>query len=131
MADRFAIDIAEMPRIKQFVGGFLAKLEKNAHFNTRFSLVIEELAMNIMQHSKAVEPYFEVEVTGKKDGAVSICFLDSGIPFNPTQIVEPELNTPLEQRDPGGLGLFLVKKYAEDIVYTRQDGRNKLYLEMQ
>ena len=56
----------------------------------------------------------------------SVTFLDSGIPFNPLNTADPDVNAPTEERGIGGLGIFLVKKTMDGIDYRYEDGRNVL-----
>ncbi len=58
--------------------------------------------------------------------AIEISFSDTGHPYNPLTKSAPDFITPLQQRQEGGLGIFLIKKYVEDISYKWQDGRNIL-----
>ncbi len=57
---------------------------------------------------------------------VSITFIDSGIPYDPLAKPDPDVTLSVEQRDVGGLGIFLVKKTMDDMTYAREDGRNVL-----
>jgi len=57
-----------------------------------------------------------------------IKFEDSGIPFNPLLIKEPDLNEDLIERGLGGLGIHIVKKIMDTIDYYRKDGKNILII---
>ena len=54
---------------------------------------------------------------------------DNGHPFDPTAAPDPDLSLPLEQRDPGGLGIHLMRQMMDRLHYQRRDGRNILRLE--
>ena len=56
----------------------------------------------------------------------SITLTDSGVPFDPLQKPDPDTSLPAEEREIGGLGIFLVKKTMDDVIYRREDGRNLL-----
>ena len=62
------------------------------------------------------------------DGEAAISFEDGGIPYNPLGHADPDPTLPLEERDIGGLGIFLVKKTMDGVDYRREDGRNVLVL---
>ena len=53
-------------------------------------------------------------------------FRDSGVPFNPLEQADPDVNAPLEQRKIGGLGLFLVRKTMDKLNYVYENGQNVL-----
>ena len=54
---------------------------------------------------------------------------DNGIAFNPfEEAPEPDPTLGLEERPIGGLGVFLVKQFADSTAYERVDGRNRITL---
>jgi len=55
-------------------------------------------------------------------------FEDRGREFNPLEISEPDLDTPIENRQLGGLGIHLVKKMMDEAQYRREGDRNILML---
>ena len=91
------------------------------------NLALEEAATNSVMYAydaPEVGPvYISVSV---RDGVVKMVVEDRGKPFDPTQKKDPDLTLPGEERPIGGLGIFLVKKLMDDVVYERKDGRNIL-----
>ena len=57
---------------------------------------------------------------------VSITFFDSGIPFNPMDREEPDTSLSVEEREIGGLGIFIVRKSMDEIFYEYKNGQNIL-----
>lgn len=57
-----------------------------------------------------------------------LTFSDSGIPFNPLMTANPDLDQPAESRPIGGLGVFLVRQFMDDVEYQRENDRNHLVL---
>lgn len=57
-----------------------------------------------------------------------LTFSDSGIPFNPLEVSDPDVNAPLSERKIGGLGVFMVKKLMDSVEYRRESDRNVLTL---
>ena len=55
-------------------------------------------------------------------------FEDRGREFNPLEIAEPDLETPIEDRQLGGLGIHLVKNMFDLAEYRRDGDRNILLL---
>ena len=51
---------------------------------------------------------------------------DAGVPFNPLEGPDPDINSPLERREIGGLGIYLCKKMMDRIEYRYEDGNNVL-----
>ena len=58
--------------------------------------------------------------------AVTITFIDRGIPYDPLAAADPDVTRPAEARDIGGLGVFMTKKFVDDIRYEYVDGQNVL-----
>ena len=55
-----------------------------------------------------------------------ITFIDSGVPYNPLKKPDPDVTKDLEERELGGLGIFMVKKSMDDITYEYKEGQNIL-----
>ena len=63
------------------------------------------------------------------ENTVRLRFTDSGIAFDPMQTEDPDVDMPADEREIGGLGIFLVKKTMDRIAYARKDGKNVLKLQ--
>ena len=61
-------------------------------------------------------------------GEVLLCVEDSGPPFNPLQAPPPDLTLPMTERQPGGLGIHLVKQMMDRLDYGRAGAKNRLTL---
>lgn len=91
-------------------------------------IAVDEISANIFQYSKATE--FIVKI-GTIEDDVYIEFMDNGIPYNPLNANEPDINKSLEQRDinPGGWGIYIVKKIMDTVKYEFENGYNKLIIQ--
>jgi anti-sigma regulatory factor (Ser/Thr protein kinase) len=58
--------------------------------------------------------------------SVQLEYTDRGIPFNPLEAPEANVQVPLEERQPGGLGIHLIRQIMSDLRYQRSDGENQL-----
>ena len=58
--------------------------------------------------------------------AVSLTFIDSGVPYNPLVKEDPNTALSANERQIGGLGIYLVKKTMDDMTYSYRDGQNVL-----
>ena len=97
-------------------------------------LIIEELVVNIVDYAYPVasedplsptDDYLDVEIT-LDDSKLTFRFHDGGVPFNPLQQTPPDTSLPMSKRKKGGLGIFLVKKEADDISYEYTGCENVL-----
>jgi len=60
------------------------------------------------------------------DSDITLEFEDSGIAYDPLSAETPDITLPVEEREIGGLGLFVVKNLMDSVVYRREDGKNFL-----
>ena len=58
--------------------------------------------------------------------AVVITFIDNGVPYDPLKNADPDITLSAEEREIGGLGIYMVKKSMDDIFYEYRDGQNIL-----
>ncbi|MGE4318605.1 MAG: ATP-binding protein [Deferribacterales bacterium] len=87
-------------------------------------LLTEELAANVINYAyESKDGGLEIE-TSADDFSVRLTVMDSGKEFNPLLIPDPDTAAPLQERKIGGLGIFLVKQFADSISYRREDGMN-------
>ena len=66
--------------------------------------------------------------TSEDPRSVSITFIDRGVPYDPLAKPDPDITLSAEERDIGGLGIFMVKKSMDDLRYEYKDGQNVLTL---
>lgn len=92
-------------------------------------LSCEEIIVNIISYAYPVgtDGYIGVNVT-KEQGTLCIEIQDGGIPFNPLEKEDPDISQKLEERDIGGLGIFLVFQMMDEVEYKYEEGKNTLKL---
>ena len=89
------------------------------------AIVMDEIVSNIVRCSGASG--FTIRLDSAEDGGIRMVFADDGTPFDPTRDVEtPNVGAAVEDRQIGGLGIFMVKKMSKSAVYERRDGKNVL-----
>ena len=59
---------------------------------------------------------------------MQLTFTDKGIPYDPLKKRDPDVTLGAEERKAGGLGIYMVKQYMDDVSYRYEDGRNILTL---
>ena len=62
----------------------------------------------------------------KESAILSVTFIDSGMPYNPLQKEDPDITLSVEERQIGGLGIYMVKKTMDEIFYQYKNGQNHL-----
>ena len=112
-----------LPEAMAFLEEQLNKLNVDSKKQMQVSIAVEELFVNIANYSYAADEG-EVEIQIDKDAVLIISLIDSGQPFNPLERKDPDVNAPLEERDIGGLGIYMAKQNADKIEYEYKDGKN-------
>lgn len=92
------------------------------------TLALEECASNIVNHALKKEPglTFQLGLT-HQDNEIIIELRDSGTEFDPT-LADPGDGIADHDEPPGGWGIFLVRKYTDEMRYLRENGENVLRL---
>lgn len=96
----------------------------------QMELVIEEIFVNIANYAYNPEvgpATFCVEFEDDPP-AFLMTFIDTGKPYNPLEKSDPDTTLDIDERDVGGLGIFLVKKNVDEISYKYEDGQNILHM---
>ena len=91
----------------------------------RINVAVDEIFSNIARYSGATSVTLGCALA---DGRVTLRFSDNGRPYDPTGKPDPDTTLSAEERDIGGLGIFMVKKTMDDVSYEYTDGLNILTL---
>lgn len=93
----------------------------------QLDVAVEELFVNIANYAYGESRgTAQISIDLLPERIVQITFCDTGIPYNPLQKPDPDINIPLEERQIGGLGIYLVKKSMDEVLYRYEDGQNIL-----
>ena len=120
--------VENLGTVMEFINETLS--EKNCSMKTmmQLELVVEELFINIAHYAYEGNhrpATIRIELEDHPSAAV-FTFMDSGVPYNPLERSDPDLAQKLEDREIGGLGIFLVKKNVDELRYEYRDGKNVL-----
>ena len=94
----------------------------------QIELAVEEIFVNIAHYAYAPETGMAVIGIDISGGRAVITFEDSGVPYDPLAKPDPDTTLAAEDRDFGGLGIFMVKKSMDDVRYEYREGKNTLTL---
>lgn len=115
-------------QVTAFVEAQLEQWDCPTKILMQLTLAVEEVFANISNYaySPNIGPAtIRVEVN-QEPMEVAITFVDKGVPYDPLQQQDPDLDLCAENRPVGGLGIFLVKQMMDDIVYEYSGGKNIL-----
>ena len=120
--------IENIPAVTAFVEEQLEQYNCPMKAQMQIDIAIDELFSNIAQYAytpKTGKATVRVEVT-ENPMAVVISFIDNGIPYDPLAKADPNVSLPADERQIGGLGIFMVKKSMDEINYEYKNGQNVL-----
>lgn len=88
-------------------------------------LIIEELVTNIIKYGNKTgeDKSLEVEIQ-IEEGKIILTITDNTDAFNPLTAEDPDVTLSAEERNIGGLGLFLVRKKVQSLFYENKNGMN-------
>lgn len=125
---RVPAKVDQLTVINQFIGEELEQYGCSVKTQMQVELAVEEIFVNIASyayHPEIGEAEIGVDAGGDPP-TVTIRFLDHGVPFNPLERSDVDVASAAESSDVGGLGILLVKKNMDDVVYSYEDGKNIL-----
>ncbi len=90
-------------------------------------LTMEELFVNMVKYNPGVQTDIEVSMTPLENGGIRVSLVDNGgVEFDVTAERKVDINAPLEERTPGGLGIHLIQNLVDTLEYQYQDGRGEV-----
>ena len=119
-----------LPQVLAFVDEQLEAVDCPMKIQMQIDIAVEEIFVNIAHYAYNPDigtATVRVEVMGEPP-AVDITFIDNGIPYDPLAKADPDVTLSAEERQIGGLGIFMVKKSMDDVKYEYLDGHNILTL---
>jgi serine/threonine-protein kinase RsbW len=118
---------AEVARLVEAIESFGSHAGLSSDLTYRLTLALDEIVSNVIRHGydDDKEHAFEVRIA-VLDGVVTAVIEDDGHPYDPRESPAPDLSLPIEDRGPGGLGMFLVRQTMDSIDYERKQGKNVL-----
>lgn len=106
-----------MSEIFAFLDGFSKDQQVDEKTAFCVNLVIEELFTNMVRHNEGGGDRISVSIE-RLDNRLHLELVDSDVePFDPTTAKVPPIDAGIEERQPGGLGIFLVRKMVDDLSY--------------
>lgn len=119
--------IEEIVRMTEFVDEISRELNLSVEDSFNIRLAIEEAVTNVIMYAypQTVEGDILLSARDEGDGIV-FQLVDSGNEFDPTLQPDADVTSSLEDREIGGLGIFLIRQLMQSVSYSRIDGKNVL-----
>ena len=130
--DELEIEAAvdNLRKVLDFVDSRLDAAGCPMKYRMQLDLAVEEIFVNIANYAYAPgrgNATVRVEVSDDPV-SVTITFMDHGKPFDPTKKADPDVTLSADDREIGGLGIFMTRKIMDDVKYEYVDGNNILTL---
>ena len=132
-ADEHSIELkAELSALEAmfvFLEQACAALQVPVEAQRALELAADEAVTNVISYAYPAGASGPVHLSLQKNGdELVLTIQDQGRPFDEAEVPEPDLDAPLEERQVGGLGVFLMHKMMDRVERSRQGNRNRLVL---
>jgi serine/threonine-protein kinase RsbW len=125
---RVNAELTNLGAIRHFVEGNTLRLAADEDVAYSLAHAVDECATNIIEHGyRGQSGSIEIEIDRVGDN-LTIVLRDHAPPFDPTGVPPPDLTRPLEEREPGGLGIFLARQMIDQWHYRALPDGNELTL---
>lgn len=112
--------------VLEYVENILDENGVSPKISISMAVAVEELYVNIA-HYAYNEQGGEAEINCEcKDNKITVTFVDSGPEFDPLKHPDPDITLSASERSIGGLGIYMTKKSMDEMIYSREDGKNIL-----
>ena len=120
--------VENIESVTDFVNEYLDEVGCSMKVQMQIAVVIDEIFSNIAHYAYAPSVgNVTVRVAVNRETKVLILsFADRGVAYNPLIKEDPDVTLSAEERQIGGMGIFMVKKLMDDITYEYVEGRNVL-----
>jgi len=126
MQQEFGRSLDELKNIVAFTDEFFASNGIDPSVRYIVDLCVEELFVNMVTYDTETDSDIAIEMVPHEHG-VEVSITDFGVDrFDPRDAASVDVDAPLEQRSPGGLGLYLVLKMVSSIHYEYRNRNSKI-----
>ena len=124
----FDASVDALHDVTDYIEEELEKLDCPPKAVMQMTVAVEEIFVNIASYAYYGKPGKARITISKDDDCIILRFFDHGMPFDPLSKNDPDISLSAEERKIGGLGIYMVKKTMDDVVYKFENGQNVLTL---
>lgn len=124
----FIASIENIPQMVAFVAETAEAYGVHPKRVMHLELATEEAVTNVCSYAYQVPPGKVWIHVSQAESSVRVDFIDDGVPFDPLAADAPDLQSDLDKREIGGLGIFLIRRVLDEVHYSRRDNQNVLSL---
>ena len=125
---RIPAELERLDEVTNFVGTLLDAHGCTPQVRTQLRMAMEELYVNVAHYAYPSGDGW-AEIRGSvEDGVITLRLIDGGTPYDPLAKPDPDILLSGEEREIGGLGIYMVKNMVDKMEYVYRDGCNQLIL---
>ena len=125
----FPAKLEYLESMLKFVRNVAEKLSFGGKEINQIQIAAEEVLANIISYAYPNEGgSIEITCDIEEGKRLVIQTVDWGVPFDPLSLPDPDIEAPIEERDIGGLGVFMMRQIMDEVSYKREGERNILTL---
>ena len=122
-------EISEIGKLATFIEELGEELVLTPDLIFNLNLALEEAVTNVIFYAYPKEEQKDIFISANMSDNILIFVLtDSGKEFDPTKVPDADITLSAEERQIGGLGIFLIRQIMNTVEYQRIDGKNILTL---
>lgn len=121
--------VENVPVITDMAAEALESVDCPMKTMVQLQIVLDEIISNIARYAYKGTETGDLTVILEVEGeppVASVTFIDEGRPYDPLAKEDPDITLSADEREIGGLGIFMVKKTMDSMTYERRDNRNML-----
>ena len=121
-------EVGRLDEVLSFLEHVLEEADCPPKAQMQIAVAAEEVFVNISQYAYAPGTGTVTVQMALEPAAVTLRFLDGGMPFDPLSKPDPDVTLTAEERQIGGLGIYMTKKVMDEASYEYREGKNILTL---
>jgi serine/threonine-protein kinase RsbW len=130
MEKSFKRDTGSLDTVFEFLEGCISSHRLNESLAFTLKFVVEEIFTNMVKYNSQSSSDISIALNVGADNVIVQLIDFQSVPFDLTKKEDPDLNLPIEQREPGGLGIHLVKNMVDKIDYDHSNNKSTVTLMM-
>lgn len=123
----FKADVKELDNLFEYSSKLLNQLDFSSRDVIMINTALEEIFVNVAHYAYDNEGIVEITLS-RANNKVTFVFKDNGKPFNPLERKDPNITASSDEREIGGLGIYMVKKIMDEVHYEYTNSQNVLTL---
>jgi serine/threonine-protein kinase RsbW len=119
--------VGELEKVNAFIEEIGEELQLDMELLMNLNLVMEEMVSNVIFYAYPEGKTADIELSAECNGReLTFVLSDKGREFDPTMKEDIDTSTDPQDRDLGGLGIYIVKNIMNEVTYQRLEGKNLL-----